>query len=110
MSEGLILALHAQRQLPWQIGPVICASEVVSERTGEILPAIDTVLGQTVQPGPSRALQHERCIADCYAPIASCNLDCCQVIGQPVFGLHSTIVLWGISRQREAFGKLLRSN
>src|SRR3954470_7990856 len=82
----------------------------MSECTGEVLPAVHTILGQAVQPGPSCSLQHERGVADCHAPIASYNSDCCQVIEQPIFGFHSTVVLGGISRQREAFRELLRPN
>src|SRR3954468_19262078 len=82
----------------------------MSESTGEVLPAVHTILGQAVQPGPSCSLQHERGVADCHTTIASCNSDCCQVIGQPIFGLHSTFVLGGISRQSEAFEELLRPN
>src|SRR4051812_39584868 len=39
-----------------------------------------------------------------------CNANCGQVIGQPIFWLHRTIVLGCVSRQREAFGKLLGPN
>src|SRR3954463_11866929 len=76
ITKGLVLSLHAECQVPRQTWTLICAGEVAHECIVEIIPTIDVVRGQAVQPRPSSSLKHERCIPNCHPLAASRDADC----------------------------------
>ena len=48
-----MLALHAEGQITRPAWPLIGASEVAHERVVKVLPAVDAVAGEAVEPGAS---------------------------------------------------------
>src|SRR3954466_14757168 len=52
ITKGLVLSLHAECQVPRQTWTLICAGEVAHKCIVEIIPTIDVVRGQVVQPRP----------------------------------------------------------
>src|SRR3954463_15538314 len=89
---------------------IVCASEVANKNLREILPTIDVVGRQAVQPSTSRPLQHQRTIAYSHMPAAAGNVDCCHVVCQPVRRLRRAVILGCVSGQGESLGELLGLN
>src|SRR4051812_18987212 len=90
--------------------PIVCASEVANKNFREILPTVDVVAGQTVQPSPSRPLQHQRSIAYSHMPAAAGDAGCFHVVCQPVLRLCRSVILGSVSREGESLGESLRPN
>ena len=72
--------------------PLVGAGEVTDEDFGEIYPDVDAVGLEVVEPGPCRALEHERDILYGNALVAVRYADGGGVVNKPIFRLHGAVV------------------
>ena len=72
--------LDAQGELSGLGRPLVCAGEVADEDFGEVYLAVDDVGLEAVQPGPGRAMEHERNILHGNALVAVCDVDSCGIV------------------------------